>query len=82
MNAHSLLIVAGVLVTLTGIVVHIYARHRFRTAHAPGIGPKIRPNQWRTRRDWFTSEYGYRLSRRGALLISLGGLISLLASFV
>lgn len=81
MNAHFLLILAGLLVTLSGVAVHIHAVRRFRTASAPGW-PTIRPGQWRTRREWFSSEYGYRLSRRGARLISLGGLISLIGAFV
>ena len=82
MNAHSLLILCGLLVTFSGIALYVHARRRFRTAVAPGLWPTIRPSQWRTRREWFSSEYGYQLSRRGALLISLGGLIGLIASVV
>ena len=82
MNVHSLLILCGLLVTLYGIAVYVHARRRFRSAVAPGLWPAIRPGLWRTRREWFSSEYGYRLSRRGALMISLGGLIGLIGSFV
>ena len=82
MNAHLLLVVVGTLVTLTGFVIHIHARRRFRAPAAPDIRPMIRPSQWRTRREWFSSEYGYRLSRRGAMLISLGGLIALIGGLL
>ena len=80
MNVHSLLILCGLLVTFSGIAVQVHAR-RFRSAAAPGW-PTIRPGQWRTRREWFSSEYGYRLSRRGGFLVSLGGLIGLIGAFV
>ena len=39
MNAHSVLILCGLLVTLSGIAVHVHARRRFRSAVAPGLWP-------------------------------------------
>ena len=82
MEIHLVLLVFGLAVTFWGIGLNTYARMKFRTAAAPGLWPQVRPSQWRTRREWFSSEHGYRLSRRGALLISIGGAISLIAAFL
>jgi hypothetical protein len=82
MNMPMILRICALLVTFAGIAMHFHARRRFRSAVAPGLWPTIRPGQWRTRREWFSTEYGYRLSRRGAILVSLGGLMGLIASFV
>ena len=78
MNLQSSLIYSGTVVTLLGAGVHIYSRLRFRAAASPGIGPKLRPSEWRERREWYTTDHGYRLSQRGGLLMSLGGLIGLI----
>ena len=80
MEGNWILLVVGLVITFSGIGLHVYAMTRFRTAASPGLRPQIKP--WRTRREWFSSEHGYRLSRRGAMLISLGGVVALIASFV
>jgi hypothetical protein len=78
----SVMVVAGTLVGTAGFAIHVYARHRFRAAGAPSVGPKLRPREWRTQREWFTSSDGYRLSQRGAWLMSVGALIALIGSFL
>jgi hypothetical protein len=82
MDMETILLAIGLLVTIWGAGLNIYARHRFRTAESPGLWPQWRPDRWRTRREWFSSEHGYRMSRRGAMLMSLGGVIAVIASLV
>ena len=82
METRSILLAVGLLVTIWGISLHVYARHHYRTPQSPGLWPQVRPSRWRERREWFSSEDGYRLSRRGALMISAGGFIALIGSFL
>jgi hypothetical protein len=76
----SVMTLAGTLVGIAGFATYVYARQQFRAAGAPGVGPKKRPDEWRARREWFSSDRGYRLSRWGAWMMSIGALIALIGS--
>jgi hypothetical protein len=78
MDTRTALIATGGLFTVGGYMTAMYARARYRTALAPGLAPTWRGG--RPRREWFSSENGWRLSQSARWLMFLGGVISIVGS--
>lgn len=73
-KVRSILIIAGMLTCLHGLVMQRYALARYRAPDSDGPWMSWNPKNWRERRDWFANDYGYRLYRWAGWHTLLGGL--------
>jgi hypothetical protein len=71
-----ILIVAGTIVCVYGAVMQNYALLRHRATDSVGPWMGWNPRNWRERREWFASDYGYRMYRWYGWCTLMGGMIS------
>ena len=72
----SIVIMAGMIVCAHGVVMQRYALWRHRAAHSDGPWMSWNPKRWRERREWFASDYGYRLYRWYGWSTLIGGVMA------
>ncbi|HET6349275.1 MAG TPA: hypothetical protein VFH88_09360 [Candidatus Krumholzibacteria bacterium] len=73
-KVRSIMLVGSSLTFLYGLVLQKYALWRHRAPDCDGPWMSFDPRNWRERREWFSSEYGYRLYRWAGWHTLLGSL--------
>ena len=73
---------AGLFTLLYGLVLQRWALAHHRAADSTGPWLGLPPRQWKAKREWFASEYGFRLYRNAAWHIVVGALIMLAARWL
>lgn len=73
----TIVAIAGTITFLHGLVLQRWALARHRATDSDGPWLSWRPSNWRAKRDWFSSDYGYRLYRWAQWHTLVGGLIML-----
>lgn len=70
----AILILGGCLMLVQGLALQFYAMERYRVHDAPRPSFSRGPRHWRMKREWFTTDHGFRLYRAAGWSISVGSL--------